>query len=33
MKIVIGILVFILVAFFIFSFAFLSAEEFGEDDI
>jgi len=32
MKIVLGILVFILVAFFILSFAFLSAEEFGENE-
>jgi hypothetical protein len=31
MKIVLGILVFIFVAFFILSFAFLSAEEFGEE--
>jgi hypothetical protein len=31
MKIVLGILVFILVAFFILSFAFLSVEEFGEE--
>ena len=32
MKIVLGILVFLLVAFFIVSFAFLSAEEFGENE-
>jgi len=32
MKIVIGILVFVLVVFFILSFAFLSAEEFGENE-
>lgn len=32
MKIVLGIAVFILVAFFIISFAFLSAEEFGENE-
>jgi hypothetical protein len=31
MKIVLGILVFVLVAFFIMSFAFLSAEEFGDE--
>ena len=31
MKIVFGIAVFVLVAFFIISFAFLSAEEFGEE--
>jgi hypothetical protein len=31
MKIVFGIAVFALVAFFILSFAFLSAEEFGDD--
>jgi hypothetical protein len=31
MKIALGILVFILVVFFIVSFAFLSAEEFGEE--
>jgi len=31
MKIVLGVLVFVLVAFFILSFAFLSAEEFGEE--
>lgn len=31
MKIVLGILIFVLVAFFILSFAFLSAEEFGEE--
>jgi hypothetical protein len=30
MKIVLGIAVFVLVVFFIISFAFLSAEEFGE---
>jgi hypothetical protein len=32
MKIVLGILVFVLVVFFIISFAFLSAEEFGENE-
>jgi len=32
MKIVLGIAVFILVVFFIISFAFLSAEEFGENE-
>jgi hypothetical protein len=32
MKIVLGIAVFVLVAFFIISFAFLSAEEFGENE-
>jgi len=31
MKIVLGILVFALVVFFIISFAFLSAEEFGNE--
>jgi len=31
MKIVLGLIVFVLVVFFIISFAFLSAEEFGED--
>jgi hypothetical protein len=31
MKIVLGIAVFVLVVFFIISFAFLSAEEFGEE--
>jgi len=31
MKIVLGIAVFVLVAFFIISFAFLSAEEFGDE--
>jgi len=30
-KIVLGLIVFIFVAFFIISFAFLSAEEFGEE--
>jgi hypothetical protein len=32
MKIVLGLIVFVLVVFFIISFAFLSAEEFGEDN-
>jgi len=32
MKIVLGLIVFVLVVFFIISFAFLSAEEFGEND-
>ena len=32
MKIVLGIAVFVLVMFFILSFAFLSAEEFGENE-
>jgi hypothetical protein len=32
MKIVLGIIVFVFVAFFILSFAFLSAEEFGDDE-
>ena len=32
MKIVLGIAVFVLAAFFIVSFAFLSAEEFGENE-
>jgi len=32
MKIVLGIAVFVLVVFFIMSFAFLSAEEFGGDE-
>jgi hypothetical protein len=31
MKIVLGLIIFIFVAFFILSFAFLSAEEFGDD--
>jgi hypothetical protein len=31
MKVIFGIAVFVLVVFFIMSFAFLSAEEFGED--
>jgi hypothetical protein len=31
MKIVLGLIIFIFVAFFIISFAFLSAEEFGDD--
>ena len=31
MKIALGLIVFVLVAFFILSFAFLSAEEFGEE--
>jgi hypothetical protein len=31
MKIVLGLIVFVLVVFFIISFAFLSAEEFGEE--
>jgi hypothetical protein len=32
MKIVFGLIIFIFVAFFILSFAFLSAEEFGENE-
>jgi hypothetical protein len=32
MKIVLGLIVFVLVVFFIMSFAFLSAEEFGGDE-
>lgn len=32
MKIVFGIAVFVLVVFFILGFAFLSAEEFGENE-
>jgi hypothetical protein len=32
MKIVLGIAVFVLVVFFILSFAFLSAEEFGKNE-
>jgi hypothetical protein len=32
MKIVLGLIVFVLVVFFILSFAFLSAEEFGENE-
>ena len=31
MKIVLGLIVFVLVVFFVLSFAFLSAEEFGDD--
>jgi hypothetical protein len=31
MKIVLGLIIFIFVVFFIVSFAFLSAEEFGDD--
>jgi hypothetical protein len=31
MNIILGILVFVLVMFFIISFAFLSAEEFGDE--
>lgn len=32
MKVIFGIAVFVLVVFFIMSFAFLSAEEFGGDE-
>jgi hypothetical protein len=32
MKIVLGLIIFIFVVFFIISFAFLSAEEFGENE-
>jgi len=32
MKIALGILVFVLVFFFVISFAFLSAEEFGKNE-